>query len=140
MQMTCYSLTASRNFVKENRRGTPFTRVPSTSSLDVFPGRLLVFRTLRIEPTDVRPAPERDRPTEGCQLAVLYLRPNGSQEGPQRQGRIPSPVDKPPPPGDHWRERKRPETVPRTWASAHGPLTFLDALTETRSARGSTGR
>src|SRR5207245_3799430 len=131
---------ASRKGVQENRRGTPYT----TGLLDVVPRRrswtTLGFANLGIEPTDVRPAPERDRPTEGCQLAVLYLRPNGSQEGPQRQGRIPSPVDKPPPPGDHWRERKRPETVPRTWASAHGPLTFLDALTETRSARGSTGR
>ena len=38
-------------------------------------------------------------------------------------------VDKPRPRGDHWRERKQPETVPRTWASAHGPLVFLEALT-----------
>jgi len=32
---------------------------------------LLFVSNLGIEPTDVRPAPERDRPTEGCQLAVL---------------------------------------------------------------------
>jgi hypothetical protein len=65
-------LTASRTIVEENRQGEPYTTV----FLDVVPRRLFstpfVFSNLGIEPTDVRPAPERDRPSEGCQLAVLY--------------------------------------------------------------------
>src|SRR5207247_8406060 len=57
---------ASRRIVEGHRT----IRVSSTSSLDVVSGRLLISN-LGIEPTDARPAPERDRPTEGCQLAVL---------------------------------------------------------------------
>src|SRR6266511_5582180 len=32
------------------------------------------FANLGDEPADVRPAPERDRPSEGCQLAVQHNR------------------------------------------------------------------
>ena len=42
----------------------------------------------RDEPTDVRPAPERDRPTEGCQLAVLGLRRNTNWKSPEMEATV----------------------------------------------------
>src|SRR5207253_8561755 len=71
--MTYYSLQRhgepSRKAVTERR-----PRRPETSFRDAPPRRCFVVSNLGIEPTDVRPAPERDRPSEGCQLAVLSIR------------------------------------------------------------------